>query len=256
MITYRLVVEYDGTEFRGFQYQRPEIRTVGGALEAALAPLFHEPVKLSVAGRTDAGVHATTQVVSFPAEREFPIERLAIALNNTLPNDCSVREAHVIHEGFSARHDAQRRIYEYVILNRRTPSATLRRYTHHVWRPIDRERFVRAAEDVIGKHDFVSFCGVSPQRGGTVRTVRAIELEESGDLLRIRITGDGFLHRMVRITIGTLVEIATGQRALDDVPHVLAARDRRAAGYTAPAEGLFLAGVTYPDAAFYRRAPV
>ena len=238
MITYRLVVEYDGTEFRGFQYQRPEIRTVGGALEAALAPLFHEPVKLSVAGRTDAGVHATTQVVSFPAEREFPIERLAIALNNTLPNDCSVREAHVIHEGFSARHDAQRRIYEYVILNRRTPSATLRRYTHHVWRPIDRERFVRAAEDVIGKHDFVSFCGVSPQRGGTVRT------------------GDGFLHRMVRITIGTLVEIATGQRALDDVPHVLAARDRRAAGYTAPAEGLFLAGVTYPDAAFYRRAPV
>jgi tRNA pseudouridine38-40 synthase len=253
--TYRSVLEYDGTDFSGWQFQ-PKYRTVCGELEKTLAALFAETIKVTCAGRTDAGVHATGQVISFKAERTFPIERLALALNAHLPQDITARDAEIVEDGFSARHHAKRRIYEYVILNRRTPSATLRRSAHHVWRPIDRTLFERAAQDLIGKHDFVAFCGVLPDRGGTVRTILAIETERTGELFKIRVIGDGFLHRQIRITVGTLVEIATGQRPIDDIPRILASKDRREAGYTAAAAGLYLAGVEYPNFASYRPALV
>jgi tRNA pseudouridine38-40 synthase len=123
----------------------------------------------------------------------------------------------------------------------------LRRTVHHVWSRIDDGRFARAAADLVGEHDFVAFCGVLPEKGGTVRTVHSVTLTRAGELARIRIEGAGFLHRMVRIATGTLIEIADGRRALDDIPRILASRDRREAGYTAPACGLTLAGVTYRD---------
>ena len=230
------------------------MRTVCGAVETTLSGLFAEPIKLTAAGRTDAGVHATGQVVSFSAERTFPIERLALALNARLPPDVSARAAAVVADGFSARHDARSRTYEYLIVNRPTPSAAIGRFTHHVWKPIDAGRFDRAAADLIGEFDFIAFCGVLPVRGPTVRAIISASLERAGELARIRIVGDGFLHRMVRITVGTLVEIATGRRAADDIPRIIASRDRKQAGYTAPACGLFLAGVTYDDFDSYRPA--
>lgn len=253
MVTYRCVIEYDGTAFSGWQFQ-PGLRTVCGEVEATLSGLYAEPIKLTAAGRTDTGVHATGQVVSFSSERRFPIERLALALNARLPRDVSARDAAIVAEPFSARHDALRRTYEYLIVNRATPSAAIGRFAHHVWKPIDPERFERAAADLIGEFDFLALCGVVPARGPTVRAIFAVTLERSGDLARIRIVGDGFLHRMVRITVGTLVEIATGRRALDDIPRIIASRDRKAAGYTAPACGLFLTGVSYPDFDSYRPA--
>ena len=253
MPTYRCVIEYDGTEFSGWQHQ-PDVRTVCGEVEAALSGLYAEPIKATAAGRTDAGVHACGQVISFASERLFPIERLALALNANLPSDVTARDAAVAPDGFSARHDARTRTYEYLILNRPMPSAPLRRIAHHVWKPIDADRFAQAAADFVGEFDYVAFCGVLPERGGTVRTVRSIALERSGDLVRIRVIGDGFLHRMVRITVGTLIEIATGRRAVDDIPRVIASRDRKVAGYTAPANGLYLAGVRYDDFDSYRPA--
>ncbi len=253
VVTYRCVVEYDGTAFHGWQFQ-PGLRTVCGEIEAILSELFAEPIKLTAAGRTDTGVHATGQVVSFSSPRQFPTERLALALNARLPVDISARDAVVATDGFSARFDARSRIYEYLILNRPTPSAAIARYAHHVWKPIDADRFARAAADLIGEMDFIAFCGVLPARGPTIRAVHSIVLQRSGDLARIRITGDGFLHRMVRITVGTLVEIATGRRPIADIPRILASRDRKQAGYTAPACGLFLSGVTYEDFASYRPA--
>lgn len=250
---YRCVVEYDGTAFHGWQFQ-PGLRTVCGEFEAVLSGLFAEPMKLTAAGRTDTGVHATGQVVSFSSERVFPIERLALALNARLPADISARDAAIVSDGFSARHDARTRIYEYLIVNRETPSGAIGRFTHHVWKPIDDARFACAAADLIGEFDFIAFCGVLPARGPTVRAMLAVTLERSGELARIRITGDGFLHRMVRITVGTLVEIATGRRAVDDIPRIIASRDRKEAGYTAPACGLFLTGATYDDFNSYRPA--
>ena len=251
MPTYRLVVEYDGTDFHGFQFQ-PELRTVSGVLEGALCALFHAEIAVAAAGRTDAGVHATGQVVSFKTSREFPVERLALALNASLPSDVSVRQADIVQDDFSARFDAYERIYEYLILNRPMPSAVLRRWTHHVHRPIDDALLHRAGQDLLGTHDFVAFCGVHPESGGTERTFNAFDVEREGNIVRVRVVAEGFLHRMVRIAIGTCLEIATGRREAE-IPAIIASKDRRRAGYTAPASGLFLAGVSYVDFTSYSR---
>lgn len=244
MPTYRLIVEYDGTDFHGFQFQ-PELRTVSGVLEGALCALFHTEISVAAAGRTDAGVHATGQVVSFKTSREFPIDRLALALNATLPQDVSVRQADIAENDFSARFDAYERVYEYLILNRPMPSAVLRRWTHHVHRPIDDMMLAQVGQDFVGTHDFLAFCGVLPEYGGTERTFNSFEVDREGDIIRIRVCAEGFLHRMVRIVVGTAIEIATGRRAHDEVPQIIASRDRRLAGYTAPACGLFMAGARY-----------
>jgi tRNA pseudouridine38-40 synthase len=244
--TYRAVVEYDGTNFCGLQFQ-PEVRTVAGELESVLSLLFAEPVKISAAGRTDAGVHASGQVISFSTGRAFPERRLALALNGNLPLDVSVRHAEVAPDGFSARFDAVARVYEYRVINRPMPSAFERRFAHHVHRNVDVELARAAAAALVGTHDFVAFCGLAPERGGTVRTVHSIDIDRSRDRIVLRIVGQGFLHRMVRRTVGTLMEIATGRRDPGDIPRIIASGDRKQAGYTAPAPGLCLAGVRYPD---------
>jgi len=223
------------------------VRTVAGEIERALGTLFAEPLKISAAGRTDAGVHASGQVISFRSERAFPDGRLALALNATLPADISVRSAEIAPDGFSARFDAEERTYEYRILTRPMPSALERRFAHHVHRPFDLELARSAARDLLGEHDFTAFCALLPEHGGPVRTVHEIAIERSGDRVRLRIAGRGFLHRMVRIAVGTLVEIATTRRPPGDIPAILASKDRRRAGYTAPAAGLCLVGVRYPD---------
>ena len=246
MPTYRLVVEYDGSRFHGLQFQ-PELRTVAGALETALSQLFGGTIKITAAGRTDAGVHATGQVVSFSAERPFPFERLVLALNATTPADLTVRSAELVPGTFSARRDALERVYDYLILNRRFPTAVWRDRAWFVPRAIDDARFLEAAVPLLGEHDFVTFCGELPERGGTVREVRAIDLFRSGDLVRITVRGNAFLHRMVRVMVGTLVACATGYRDVAFAGEALAARDRTAAGPTAPAHGLYLAGVRYAD---------
>jgi len=192
-------------------------------------------------------VHATGQVISFASARNFPVDRLPYALNAALPADLSARDAALVADGFSARFDALARTYVYRILNRPLPSAVAARFAHHVWRPMDIAAAQRAASDVVGEHDFAAFCGVRPEHGGTIRTVHAVELRREGSFVDIRVTGAGFLHRMVRIMVGTLVEIATERRAPDDIPRILTTGDRREAGYTAPACGLTLVGVRYAE---------
>jgi len=245
--TYRLVVEYDGTAFCGFQFQ-PELRTIARELEAEISRAFDEPVKLTCAGRTDAGVHALGQVVSFVAHDRFPIERLAIALNSALPPDLSVRDCARAADGFSARHAAIERRYAYVVLARRERSAALAHRAHHERRPLDLARTRAAAAQLVGSHDFRSFCGVPPDRGATtVRMLHALEIEDDAPLLRFHLRGQGFLHRMVRIIVGTLLEIGAGRREPEEIAAILAARDRRRAGPTASASGLYFVGARYPE---------
>jgi len=239
-------VEYDGTDFCGFQYQ-PDVRTVAGELETTLSRLFDEPVKIAAAGRTDAGVHAVGQVVSFESDREFPIGRLALAANSLLPLDVSVREAARLHGGFSARLHALERRYTYVIVNRPQPLAALRRFSHHEHRELDIAALETAARDFVGTHDFVTFCGVLPNDGNTIRTVHAVEITYAPPVLRLHFAAKGFLHRMVRVMTGTLLEIAAGRRDAQTIPALLAARDRTLAGPTVPPQGLFLVGVRYAD---------
>jgi tRNA pseudouridine38-40 synthase len=223
------------------------VRTVGGVLEAVLLQLFRETVKVSCAGRTDTGVHATGQVVSFRTSRSFPFDRLALALNSELPHDLTVRETEIVDHGFSARFSADERTYVFALFNRRAPSALLARQVYHVWAPLEVEAMHAAAQHVIGEHDFRSFCGMLPDGGVTLRTVRRLEIERRGDLIRVEITADGFLHRMVRTIVGTLVECGAGRRDPATLPDIVAARARSSAGITAPAQGLYLAGVRYPD---------
>jgi tRNA pseudouridine38-40 synthase len=239
----RLVVEYDGTDFCGFQWQ-PSVRTVAGVLEAALGTLFDEPVKVTGAGRTDSGVHASGQVVSLSTAARFPYERLAVALRGILPSDLSVRQTDVVEEGFSARFSARRRTYVYAILNRGQPSALLNRYCWHVARPLDFECMRDAGTCLVGEHDFRSFAAAAAEER-TLRTVFGLQLEPRGELVRVEIAADGFLHHMVRTIVGTLVECGTGRRDPAGIPGVLAACDRSAAGLMAPAAGLYLAGIRY-----------
>ena len=241
-----MTVEYDGTDFCGFQWQ-PGVRTVAGALEAALSGLLKEEVKIAGAGRTDSGVHASGQVVSFLTARPFPFDRLTIALNSALPGDLSVRESAVVRNGFSARFSARQRTYVYAILARPQPSALLARCAYHVWSPLDLAPMLEAAAALGGTHDFRSFCGVPPEGDNTVRSIRHLQLERRGELIRIEVAADGFLHHMVRTIVGTLVECGTGRRPPATLPAVLEARARAAAGHNAPANGLYLAGVRYED---------
>lgn len=246
MTIVRAVVEYDGTNFLGMQMQ-PRGRTVAGELERVLSLLMREPVKITSAGRTDTGVHASGQVISFKTEREFPFERLPIAMNSNLPSDVSVREASVVDHPFSARFSAVERTYVYAMLNRPQRSALLAHSAYHVYSPLDLYAMRVAASQLIGEHDFRSFCGTLPESGPTIREVRSISIDAIGQLVRLQITADGFLHRMVRTIVGTLVECGTGRRDPATVAQTLAARDRREAGHTAPPHGLYLAGVKYRD---------
>ena len=225
----------------------PSVRTVAGELERTFSAILQCEVKLSSAGRTDSGVHATGQVVSWKTEATFPFERLPIAANSALPQDVSIRSVAVVDDGFSARFSAVERTYVYVIYNSREPSALLARYAHRVWTPIDLERFRAGAQHLIGEHDFRSLCGRLPDSGPTIRTLKALGVQRKDDLVRIEIRADGFLHHMVRTVVGTLVECGTGRRDPASLPRMLASRDRSAAGLTAPPHGLYLAGVRYPD---------
>jgi tRNA pseudouridine38-40 synthase len=249
LTTLRLTVEYDGTEFCGFQWQ-PAERTVAGVLEDALGRLLGESVKITGAGRTDRGVHASGQVVSIATHGRVPSDRLLPALNALLPSDCSVREAAIVDAGFSARFSAQERTYVYAILNRAQRSALLARYAWHVAGPLDLAAMRAAGAHLVGEHDFRSFATSTLRPGApasTVRTIRRLDLEREGDLVRIEIAANGFLHHMVRTIASGLVECGLGRRAPGEVAAVLAARDRSAAGSIAPALGLCLAGVRYAD---------
>jgi tRNA pseudouridine38-40 synthase len=219
---------------------------VAGVLEAALARLFGEPVKVAGAGRTDSGVHASGQVVSVSTESAFPFERLLLALRGMLPGDLSVREAAPVEPAFSARFSARERTYVYAILNRPEPSALLARYAYHVTRPLDLGAMRAGAEHLAGEHDFRSFCAAPPE-APTVRNVRRLGIEPRGELVRIEIAADGFLRHLARTLVETLVECGRGRRAPAGIPAMLAARDRSAAGPTAPAHGLYLAGVRFAD---------
>lgn len=241
----RAAVEYDGTEFCGFQRQ-PAVRTVAGVLEDAFSEIFGERIAITGAGRTDSGVHATGQVISARLPRAFPLDRLALALNRILPRDVAVRDVATVPAEFSARFSAMSRTYVYMILNRREPSPLLARYAWQLHRPPDLEAMCAASQHLIGEHDFRSFCAL-PEKGGTSRRVFGLTVERIGELIAVEITADAFLHHMVRAIVGTLVECGRGAREPGAIPAVLAALDRSAAGVNAPPHGLYLAGVRYQD---------
>ena len=210
MRTIALVVEYDGTGYHGFQRQS-SLPTIAGELEQALRTYCGHEISVVGAGRTDAGVHATGQVVSFETGSDASLERKPIALSAMLrQRRIAVLRAVERPPGFSARRDALARTYRYRILNRVAPSPLHEHRAFFVRAPLDVERMTAAATALVGEHDFTSFCAQLPERGGPVRTIDRVEIARRGDFVELDVTADSFLHQMVRIVVGTLVDVGRG----------------------------------------------
>jgi tRNA pseudouridine38-40 synthase len=243
--TIRLLIEYDGTDYRGWQVQ-PDGPTVQEKIEAALRRLTGESVRVAGAGRTDAGVHAAGQVASFRTPSRLPAATIARALNALLPPDIAVLSAEEAAASFHARFSAVRKRYRYSILNRPVRPALGRRTVLHVPRSLDERAMREAARCLVGTHDFSSFRCNSGKEDAPVRTVQALAIERRGDLVTIEIEAASFLYKMVRSIAGTLIAVGRGKAPPSEVAAILAARDRSRAFPTAPACGLCLLSVEYP----------
>lgn len=243
MSTVRLDLEYDGSGFRGWAKQ-PGLRTVQGELEAALATVLREPVDLTVAGRTDTGVHARGQVASFETDVEVP-EDLARRLNGVGPEDIAITAAAAAADGFDARRDATSRTYRYRLLARRTPSPF--EQGRSLWWPhkLDREALDACAAALVGTHDFTAFTPTQTDHVRFDRNIHAAGWETTGDIVSFRVTADAFMRNMVRVLVGTMLETASGRRTIPDFEALLKGAPRSAAGDTAPPHALYLESVSY-----------
>jgi tRNA pseudouridine38-40 synthase len=238
-------VEYDGAGFSGWQRQE-HARSVQAAVERSLSFVADHAVHVSCAGRTDAGVHATWQIIHFDAQAERSQRSWLLGANANLPSDVRLLWVRPVDDEFHARFSAQSRSYRYVILNRDVPSALLRQRVTWEHRPLQVERMREGARHLLGEHDFSSFRALACQAKSPVRTVQHLHVTRHGDLLYIDIRANAFLHHMVRNIAGVLLSVGRGERSVEWIAEVLAHRDRTRGGVTAPASGLYLVGVGYP----------
>ncbi len=255
-----LKIAYDGSGFHGWQRQ-PDKRTVQGHLETVLSRLFKTEIMLNGTSRTDAGVHALGQQASFKADVNIPVEKLARVINNALcgceKGSFAISPVRIVAAEekppeFHARFDAKGKTYIYKIKNTETIDVFQRSYVYHVAEALDTCAMRRAADILTGTHDFKSFeASGSTPRESTVRTLYRMELLQEGDMIQLQVTGDGFLYNMVRILTGTLVDVGRGRLTAQQMTDILAAKDRRTAGHTAPPFGLYLAKVYYEEGELY-----
>lgn len=242
----KLLLAYDGTDFHGWQVQKG-VPTIQGVLNETLNRLCQEEIRVYGSGRTDAGVHARGQVAHFKTLSKIPLSNLHRALNELLPGSIRVYGCQEVEKEFHARYSAKSKLYSYGILVQPICSPFRRRYAHHIPYPLDDSQMNLAARHFLGEHDFTSFCDAQDDSPSKVRTVLLSEVthEEKSHLIVYRIEADGFLHRMVRAIVGTLIEVGRSRLTPDSIPRLLEARQRSAAPWTAPAHGLCLEWVKY-----------
>lgn len=240
----KLTVAYDGTHYNGWQVQ-PNGVTIEGMLNKAIAELTNETVAVIGASRTDSGVHALGNVAVFDTNTRIPPEKLCYALNQRLPADIVVQHSCEVPLHFHPRRCESRKTYVYKILNRAFPLPLSRHDCYFTYRKLDVEKMRQAAAYLVGTHDFKSFCSVHSQAETTVRTIYHLAVEKEQDVITIEVTGSGFLYNMVRILAGTLLQVGMGERSPQQMQEILNAKDRSAAGATAPAHGLTMIGITF-----------
>lgn len=240
----RLDVCYDGTRYRGWQRLPGEANTIQGKLEQTLSRILEEPIEISGSGRTDAGVHARGQVVSFHCSNSMPCAELLRALRQYLPEDIGIYSCKDVSSRFHARLNAKEKTYCYRIWNANAPCVFQRRYVTVYPQQLDLKRMNLAAGYMIGEHDFSAFCGNPKMKKSTVRYIRSLCVERRDEEIHITVTGNGFLHGMVRIIAGTLMEVGTGVREPDSIPSLFGGK-RADAGFLAPPQGLCLMEVQY-----------
>lgn len=241
----KCTISYDGTMFAGYQVQ-PDKRTVQSELETALARMHKgQGVKVTASGRTDAGVHAKGQVIHFDTPYTVPVKNWQRGLNSLLPDDIAVVKAEVVEDTFHARFDAAAKEYRYFVSRSVQKDPFRKNYMYSFPFPLDLELIKQAIPHLLGTHDFTSFCSAKTEVVDKVRTIHEIEFYEEGDVLVFRFRGNGFLYNMIRILMGTLLEIGNGKLIPSTVPEILQSKDRSAAGRTVPGQGLYLWEVEY-----------
>ena len=239
-----LTIEYDGTDFHGWQYQ-PELPTVQGVLEAALSKLFSKPTSVIGTSRTDAGVHAREFCCHLDCDDNIPDVAFLMGINSLLPPTVAVKGCKTVPNDFHARYDAKGKTYVYHIYNSNKKDAFKMRYAWHIERHLDIDKMNEFCRKIIGTHDFAAFCSAGSVVETTVRTISECYVKKEGDDVTLTVTADGFLYNMVRIIVGTAVAVSDGRIILDDIDEILQTQNREGAGMTAPANGLFLEKVLY-----------
>lgn len=242
----RMIISYDGTNYCGWQVQINGI-TVEEVINRELTNLLGEEIAVIGASRTDSGVHAIGNVAVFDTKTKIPAEKISFALNQRLPDDIRIQKSEEVPMDFHPRYCDSTKTYEYKILNRRFPNPMKRLYTHFVYMPLDVDKMKKAAEYIVGEHDFASFCSARSQVKTTVRTVYSLDVSKQDDVITIRISGNGFLYNMVRIIVGTLMKVGLNVYPPEHVAEIIEAKDRYVAGPKAPARGLTLIGIEYDE---------
>ncbi len=240
----RLELCYDGTRYKGWQRLSGVENTLQGKLETALSRILGEEIAVSGSGRTDAGAHALRQVANFHTESDMPCEELLSQLRRYLPEDVGIYSCQEAHPRFHARLNAKTKTYRYRIWNSQTPCVFDRRYVYILPEMLDVEKMKKAAGYFLGEHDFSAFCANKRMKKSTVRRIDSFCVEQTENELIFTVTGNGFLYNMVRILVGTLIEVGRNQREADSIPGLFGAA-REQAGYLVPAQGLCLMEVTY-----------
>ena len=242
----KLLIEYDGKDFNGWQKQ-PNKLNIQGEIERAIEEVTGEKVDLIASGRTDAGVHALGQVANFKIEKNIPIEKIPYALNSKLKKSIRIKKAEEVPEKFHSRYTCKKKTYRYVINNSVQGTAIYRNLQYHFPEKLDEEKMNEAAQYLIGEHDFKSFKASGTSSKSSVRTIYDAKVTRNGELVTIELTGNGFLYNMVRIIAGTLVDVGTYKIEPIDIKNILDAKDRLKAGKTLPPTGLYLVKVEYED---------
>lgn len=242
---YKITLQYEGTRYDGWQKQGNTDNTIQGKIETILQKMTGSEVEIHGSGRTDAGAHAMGQVANFHLEEALEPEQVKEYLNRYLPDDIAVIKAERVQERFHSRLSAKKKIYTYQIETGPKRDVFTRRMQYGLGQPLDTAAMKQAASLLCGTHDYKSFCGNRKMKKSTIRTVESITIKTEGSHVVLSFVGNGFLQNMVRIMTGTLIEVGRGKRKPQSMKDILAANDRQAAGVTAPAEGLCLAGVLY-----------
>lgn len=245
MPNYRLTLCYDGTRWKGWQKQGNTDHTIQGKLETLLSRLLDQPIEVAASGRTDAGTHAKRQVVSFRAKTALSTQEILDGLRRYLPADIGAVSLEQVEPRFHARFSCTGKTYTYRIWNSDEPNVFERNYLYHLHEPLDVPAMRRAAEDLCGTHDYKAFCSLKRTKKSTVRRVDSITIQELGPELLFTFEGNGFLYHMVRILVGTLLEVGRGNLQPEEMGDILVSQDRKRAGETVPACGLCLVDVRY-----------
>lgn len=245
MYNYRLVIQYDGGRYKGWQRLGNGENTIQGKIESVLTEMVEDKIEIIGSSRTDAGVHAFQQIANFKTSKSFTESEVKNYLNRYLPHDISIIDAKLVPERFHARYNAKNKTYLYKIWNKEYTNPFMRKYSMHIEKKLNTLEMKRASAHFIGKHDFTAYSNAKSKKKSMVREIYSIELEESSGFIEIRVRGNGFLYNMVRKIIGTLIEVGLGEIEADKIPEIILSKERIQTGRMADAEGLYLEKIDF-----------